>query len=182
MISIFLLAICYVTGVFIHIPGISITAFFFFGMGGYFKINEINVTQITYRHRYLLYTIAFTLWITCTLLDGHNTSLGNVIYPFYVILGFFALISLSSVIVKNDIIQIPPVLSNSSFFIYLSHTILIAPLVSKAINSIFGMSNPMFMTIGYLVKPVIITSICLSFYCVFNRFLPSICRALTGGR
>lgn len=182
MVGLFLLAVCYVTGVFIHIPGVSTTAFFFFGMGGYCKIHEIDVTQITHRYRYLSYTIAFTLWITCTLLDGHNTSMGNVIYPFYVLFGFFALISLSSVIVKNDIIQIPPFLSNSSFFIYLSHTILITPLVSKAVNSIFGLSNPMLMTIGYLVKPVVIALICLSFYYILNRFLPSICRALTGGR
>ena len=78
-------------------------AFMFFGIGGYCSINKIDVTMLTYKLRYYIYIVAAILWIVCTMFNGHNTKTGDLIYPFYVIVGCMALINIATHFVKNNI-------------------------------------------------------------------------------
>lgn len=180
--GLFVLMGCYISGIFINMPGFSAMAFLFFGAGAYFKMNNIDVTHFSYRYRYFIYSVASILGVVCTMLNGHNTNVGNIVYPFFVIFGSLSLLNLSASIVKNGWFKMPVLFSKSSFFIYLLHPILIIKIVSSIALMIFGESNPIFLTISYLFVPVITVGICMVMYYLLNRFLPSLCRVLTGNR
>lgn len=177
-----ILTMCYISGVFINKPGFSAMAFLFFGAGAYFRLNGIDVTHFSYRYRFLIYTIASILGLVCTMLNGHNTTAGDIVYPFFVISGSFASLNLSTSIVKKEWFKMPPLFSKSSFFVYLLHSILVIKFVSAIALKIFGESNPIFMTISFLFVPVITVAICVAIYYLLNRFMPSLCKVLTGDR
>lgn len=180
--GVFILIACYISGVFINKPGFSAMAFLFFGAGAFFKMNYIDVSYLSYRYRYLIYSVASILGVACTMLNGHNTSVGNIVYPFFVILGSLALLNLSASIVKKGWLKMPALFSKSSFFIYLLHSILIIRFVSAISLKMFGESNPMLLTIRFLFIPITTVGICVAIYYLLNRFLPSLCKVLTGGR
>lgn len=179
---ILLLFVSYVSGVFVKIPGFSTMAFFFFSLGAYMKTYNISPTELTYRYRYSIAVIAVFLCLFCTLKNGHNTKMGDLIYPFYVITGFFTLLNLVTIIVSKELIELPTILSKSSFFIYLSHTIILLPFFKKVVSKIFGEVNPVGMTVSYLLAPTLTILTCILLYYLLKRLSPSICNILTGDR
>lgn len=180
--GVFLLVTCYITGVFIPFPGFSIMAFMFFGIGGYCRINRIDVTMLTYNYRYYIYIVAAILWIVCTLFNGHNTKTGDMIYPFYVIVGCMAMINIATHFVKNNIVRIPVILSNSSFFIYLLHSIMVISIVTMMVQKIFGETNVILQTFSYLLVPIVTVFICFVIYYLLNKYTPFLCKILVGNR
>lgn len=180
--GVLLLGFCYISGVFINIPGFSITAFFFFAMGAYVKLNNIPLIQEVYRYKVVVFFFAVLLWIICTLFNGHDTYIGNIIYPFYVIVGSFSLMSLAIYIVKDDVIRIPDFLKRSSFFIFLSHKVLILNVCMKVTSNIFGGENLPSLYFAYVITPILTILVCLLGFYIMRRFLPSMCRVLTGYR
>jgi surface polysaccharide O-acyltransferase-like enzyme len=177
-----LLLVCYVSGLFINKPGFSATAFLFFGAGAYFRMNNIDVTRFAYKYRSFVYVLAAFLWIICTVLNGHNTTEGDFVYPFYIIVGSIALLNLSTFIVRNDILNIPTLLIKSSFFVYLLHPIKVINIVLAMSEKVFGGTNPILMTIGYLLVPVVVVGICVLIYYLMDKFTPRLCKVLTGAR
>ena len=182
IIGMFLLTICYITGVFIPIPGFSIMAFLFFGVGGYCRMKGIDVTRLTFNYRRIIYVVAIILWIVCTMLNGHNTKQGDIVYPFYVIVGCMAIINLATYLVDQKKVVSSEYLSKASFFIYLLHTILVISIVSKVSVVLFGESNPLLMTMSYLFVPFTTVAICLLVYSLMNKYTPSLLKVLTGDR
>lgn len=179
---IFVLFVCYVSGVFFNIPGFSITAFFFFSLGAYMKIYSVNPTVLTYRYRYGIVITTIILWLACTLYNGHNTKEGDIIYPFYVVFCLFSLLNIVPFIIRNRLIAMPKLLSKSTFFIYCSHTIILLPLFNKMMSKILGEVNPIGMTVSYLMAPILTIISCILLYYLLNRYFPSICDILTGDR
>jgi len=182
LIGVFFLTVCYITGVFIPVPGFSIMAFLFFGLGGYCRINSIDTTKITYKHRKIIYAAAAILWIVCTMLNGHNTKQGDIVYPFYVIVGVMATINAATYLVDKKNVRMPDLFSKASFFIYLLHTILVISIVTTVASKLFGETNPLLMTFSYLFVPITTVVICLLIYYFLNKYTPGILRVLTGDR
>ena len=180
--GILFLTIFYITGTSIHIPGFSCMAFCFFSIGAYMKIFNDSIYNVTYDYRYYIAIIAVVLWLICTLYDGHHTKIGNIIYPFYVLFGFITLLNISSFIVNKSLMPIPAYLSKASFFIYLSHTIIILPFFSSIAVKVFGDHNPFLMSVSYLLVPTATIFVCLFMYFLLRVFLPSLCGVLTGDR
>ena len=176
--------LCYISGVFIPVPGFSTMAFLFFGTGAYMKINNINPLQFVQRWRLPFLAIALVTWVACTMLNGHETEWGNHIYPIYVISGAITLINVAIYFVNNNKLQAMsnPLLSRGSFFIYLSHTILILPTCKKVSSAIFGQTTALQMTISYMFTPVMTLIICIMLYFFLRRFTPTLCGILTGER
>lgn len=182
IIGLLLLSFCYISGIFMRIPGFSTMAFLFFGLGGYLKMNNIDPTKCTYRLRYIFYMLAVILLIVLTFLNGHDTKVGNLIYPFYVISGFISLFNLVTFIVKNDIVKISPFLSRAAFFIYLSHTIVVLKYSTFIVQMFLGDSNSFLLLLSYLIVPVLTVSFCLLIYYAMDKYMHRLCRILSGNR
>ena len=138
--------------------------------------------MLTYKLRYYIYIVAAILWIVCTMFNGHNTKTGDMIYPFYVIVGCMALINIATNFVKNNILRIPIILSNSSFFIYLLHTIYIITIVTIIVNKIISDSNVFLLAFGYILIPTFTVIICFAIYYLLNKYMPSLCKVIAGNR
>lgn len=177
-----ILAMSYISGIFVNVPGFSAMTFLFFGAGAYFKMNRVDVTLFSYKYHVLFYIIASILGGVCTMLNGHNTATGQVVYPFFVIFGSLALLNLSASIVKKGWIKMPVLFSKSSFFIYLLHSILVIKFVSAIYLKVFGESNPLLLTISFLFVPITTVAVCITIYWMISKFSPSLCKILTGNR
>lgn len=148
------------------------------------KMNNINPLEFTQRWRYPFLVVALIAWVTCTMLNGHETQLGNLIYPVYVISGVITLMNVAIYLVSTNKLQTmsSPLLSRGSFFIYLSHTILILPICMRVSSVIFGQTTALQMTIAYIAAPAMAVIICIILYYILRRFTPSLCGILTGER
>lgn len=181
LVGVLILVLCYLSGVFFNISGFSIDAFLFWGVGGYLSICSKDVTQITHKFRWLLYVVTFVLWIICTLFDGHNTPIGDYIYPFYVLMGTITTVNLSSYIVNKEILPIPQFLTKGSFFVFLSHMICL-PYVEWIVSHCLQKDGVVSLYLSYLLIPIITVLVCLVVYWFLRRYLPNICGVLTGAR
>lgn len=81
--AVVLLGICYITGVFPYIHGLSILAVFFFGLGAYFSINKKNLVEEFSRVRTWSYLCIIPLVVLMVIFNSHYTLIGSYIYPFY---------------------------------------------------------------------------------------------------
>lgn len=182
VIGVLLLALCYITGVFVPVSGFSIMSFLFFGIGAYCRMNRIDTTRITFNYRKAIYVVAVILWAVCTMLNGHNTKQGDIVYPFYVMVGVMATINYATYLVDKRKAYMPEFLSKASFFIYLLHTIMVISIVTRCSLMIFGETNPLLMTLSYLFVPIATLAICLLVYFILNKYTPCILKVLTGDR
>ena len=148
------------------------------------KMYNINPLVFTQRCRYPFLAIALITWVACTMLNGHETVLGNLIYPVYVISGVITLMNIAIYLVRHNKLQAmsSPLFSRGSFFIYLSHTILILSICQKVSSVIFGKTTALQMTVSYIATPVMAVITCLILYYLLRRFTPSLCGLLTGER
>jgi len=176
-----ILFICYISLIGVKVPGFSTTALFFFGAGAFFNLNQIDTTQFTLKYKRAIYILAIILWIIVTRYDGHNTYIGNIVYPFYIIIGSLAMFNLATTCVKNCWV-FPKLLTQSTFFIYLSHTIIITGTCRSVTAKIFGENNPFSLSIAYFLSPLLAIAICVIIYWLLKRFLPKVCAVLTGER
>lgn len=177
-----LLAGCFVSGVFVNIPGFSATAFLFYSMGSYCRLSNINKIHFEKHNRLVLYLLTIILWLLCTVFDGHNTPQGDIIYPFFVFLGCLTLLNISYTIVEKGRIKIPAFFSKSSFFIYLIHKIAVLNFIQGLAVLIFGESNPILLTVSYIFVPIATVALCMFLFILLNKISPSICSVLTGNR
>lgn len=182
--GIILFLLLYFSNIFIRIPGFSSVAFCFFGIGGYMSINNINPIDWTLKYKTPAFIVAFVTWVACTLFNGHETKIGDIIYPFYVTSGCLSLMNIARYMVQKRRLFFlsQPLFTKGSFFVYLSHTIMVLELCTKACKYVFGETNPFLLTISYLVVPIMTTSTCLLFYYIIKRIVPNLCGVLTGER
>ena len=176
-----ILLLSYISSIGLKIPGFSTTAIFFFGLGVYFNLNKINPTGFCSRYRHLIYIVTFILWIIITCFNEDKTPIGNLINPFWTLFCFISFINLATSFVKKGL-MIPRFLTRSSFFVYVSHPILITSYCNSLMVRIFGETHVASLTISFILSPILIVAICVLCYQLLHHFLPSICRVLTGNR
>lgn len=145
------------------------------------NIHLRKFSQITYKYRWGIYICTLLLWGICSIYDGHNTAIGDLLYPYFVVLGIFSTINLATSIVKNDIIKMPSLLTKSSFFVYLFHFLCLGYAV-RLINFLINRNGFFSMTISYLLIPFVTIALSVALYYLLKRFTPSFCGLLTGSR
>lgn len=177
-----LLSFGYITGLGLGLWGFNCHSYMFYGLGAFCKIKMIDATKITYRWRYALYGLAIVLWLIETMYNGHNTRIGDYIYPFWILVGCMAFFNLAVTICRHHKVVLPSLLIRSSFFIYVVHTIYFVTFSNHITDFIFGTTNPLFMSFGFLLSPIITTSLCVLFYLVLSKLMPKTMTVLTGER
>ncbi len=177
-----LIGLSYVTGIFPNIHSLNITALFFFSVGAYFGIFGKNMVEQFRKLRYSSYVAAILFLIPLVWFDGRNTDTGYIIYPFYIISGVCAIVNLASQLLSSGKVRVYPVLSQSTFFIYATHTILILGISSRIVKMVMGDSSLVTLTIGYFITPILATSICICVYLFIKHFMPGITKVFMGNR
>lgn len=180
--GILLLLVAYLTNIWISVPGFSIAAFFFFSLGAYFAINNMNIVLFS-RMRWLIFIpLSVICFIPCVWLCGVKNSYAIILHGLYIITTVFSLLSLSSWIVERYNISPKPFLVNSCFFIYASHTIFILAIAGGILNLIIPGAGIITLEICYLATPFLTAGICLAVYYILTKYLKPIAVPFTGRR
>lgn len=193
--------IIYVSGVYPFIPGLSPSPLLFFSTGMFLSIKGYGLIDSLRRYRYPAYAIFVALWIILIPLAGYRTAEGSYFYPFFIISGVVSILSIISFYVtkeellnqENRFMSIFRKNENKCFFIYAAHT-LIQPYVCSILDKMcmiitnnvdvstipFAEQYPVLLIGCYIVKMLIVISLCIIFYNLIQRYTPKFCRILNG--
>ena len=175
---------CSISGLWPNIPGLSAAAILYFSMGAYVAINRRNLLVEFSRYSYIVLPTTIVLTLLMIYYKSDFTLTGNYIYPVFVFFGVLSIFIIAGHIVQAGgwLSRQPRILSQSSFFVYAIHTILILGYCSKLINKVLPGESPFIMTTGYLLTPILCAAVCVSIYYLMSRFMHRILGVLTGNR
>lgn len=176
------LALAYISGVWPSLPGLNISAVFFFCIGAYFSIYGKNLVDECRRVRKVAYVLAAVFLLLCIWFDGRNTSIGCVLYPFYIMSGVCAAFNVAADWLERGRVRVHPLLSHSTFFIYALHTILVLAVCQAAAQFVIRGDGVWVRTILYLLVPFLCVLVCLGIFLFMKRFFPRLLGILTGNR
>lgn len=193
-VSVVIITLLYFTQTSLQIPGLTSLSIFYFSLGAYLSLHHKNMesgmTGLVLR--YSVYVFTMILLIVEIIFDGHNTLIGDYIYPFYVLGGVFSLIGIfqrvitSSSTVANKLIMFCETNASSCFFVFASH-IFILPIIKQVLIKLISLSTP-FVSISSILQSSILyfgTIVSTVFTCVLlyrvviNR-LPIVSKLLCG--
>ncbi|WP_455972753.1 acyltransferase family protein [Bacteroides congonensis] len=171
------------------IPGVSSFSIFYFCFGALLSLNGFELKRTTH---VLISIIAFLLFVIEIIYDGHNTIIGNYIYPFYVLAAVLAVIGLFNCLVTSNnvwqklLVNFLEKNADTSFFIFASH-IFILPYVAVVLNKVnekTGINSLLGETVAtscvYMLKIFITTTICVMLYRILQKYLPKLLKLICG--
>lgn len=173
------LGILWVFNLWFTIVGFSITAFFFFSSGAYFSIHGKNFVGIM---KPFLLPSALCFTVLASIQLGFREEVWcSYIYYINVIVGIVLAITLSAYFIEKGKWRVNSFLSDSSFFIYAYHAMVLA-LVLKSLFKVFRPHTDAAVLIIYLVCPTMVIGIGLVLYYFLRKYWPKTTALITGGR
>ncbi|MDR3284098.1 MAG: hypothetical protein LBS97_02840 [Treponema sp.] len=174
------LGIAYYTGIWLLVPGFSITAFFFFSLGAYFSIHGKNMVLELRKGKIMWGILACITMILCVYYDGTKTR--SYFSPVYVLSGVISAVNIASYLLERGKITVRPLLSESTFFIYAMHMVLVLSITGMIFDFIFRPEQWYLLIVRYVTVPLAAAGICVFIYWAMKRVTPKILGILTGGR
>lgn len=179
-----ILFIAYISRIWTSIPGLQISACFFFSLGAFFSISNIKILPTIQKYRYTIIPLSIILLLVNISYDGVNTIIGQNIYPFFIITTVLSVFYLTSELVKKYKFMANKFLVSSCFFIYACHKVIIPYLGSPLdiCSKILGYILPGMPIIRYLTTPFLTIFVCMSIMQICKKLLPGIIKWYTGNR
>lgn len=183
-----LLAIAYITKIWFYIPGISIVSFFFFSLGAFLTLFDINFLSIYKKGIHLYIMVTAILLCLCTYFNGNNTQIGQCIYPFFVFFGVFTCFYVFSQFVVRYNFKVNKILVSSCFFIYAFHA---APfvIIGSPISICESIMHRLIPGVSvyedflcYTMTPLIVITFCVYLFRFIYAHFPLISTLLSGNR
>jgi hypothetical protein len=178
--------ILYVSNVWITVPGLSITAIFYFSLGAYLAINRYNIVTLVHRYKYVTLPVTILLYFIVCYYDGNNTSIGFNIVPFYCICGTFSIFYIASELIMKYRCKPNKLLVSSCFFVYALHNIIVGynpvAISKKTIHFLIPELYGFEVGICYFLTPVLTAAICVAIYVVCRKLFPKVTLILSGNK
>ncbi len=173
------LGVLWIFGCWFEVADISLTAFFFFSAGAYFSIHGKNFVEIM--KPFLAITAMLYILIAVIELCFRGEAWCPYLHNMGILVGIVLAVSLSAHFLGRGIWHTNTFLSDSSFFIYAYHGMLLA----FGIRFFFKMMPPHTDGIAlalYVFFPLITILVGLLFYYLLKKYLPVVTSVITGGR
>ena len=153
--------------------GIGI-AFYFFSLGGYLRVFDYHVENLQRYAKYLI--LAYPIYVIYAFLMQSNSNCWD--FQFGIILGIVAIFSLTMHFIKcgNGNSKTTQILSETSFFIYCLHDLLLQ-FLKPFFSEILGTGD-----FAYISLIVVDIALCLGFFYVLKSISPKVTSLLMGGR
>ena len=153
--------------------GIGI-AFYFFSLGGYLRVFDYHVENLQRYAKYLI--LAYPIYVIYAFLMQSNSNCWD--FQFGIILGIVAILSLTMHFIKcgNGNSKTTQILSETSFFIYCLHDLLLQ-FLKPFFSEILGTGD-----FAYISLILVDIALCLGFFYVLKRISPKVTSLLMGGR
>lgn len=184
LLYIVVLFLAYISRIWILIPGLTITACFYFSLGAFLSLNSINIISFVHKFRYIFVPLSVVLFILCVVYDGINTTVGQNIFPFFIFTTVFSVFYIVAFAVKKYDIKPNKLLVSSCFLIYAFHAlslpVIISPLslCTRVLNTLF----PKFPIANYLIVPFVTALVCILIMQIGKMILPGVTKWYTGNR
>lgn len=183
-----LLFICYLTKIWIPIPGFGISGFFWFSAGAYISIHKTDFIGFLFRNRILIISSGIASFIGMTIIDGGNIQYGYIFKPCLLIPCICLTFYFFAAIAKIKDTAIARSLNGACFFIYALHVFVIpyvgTPLsiVRRGLGLAIGDESGLARICIHLTAPLITTALCVILYFVLNKIMPRTTAILSGSR
>jgi surface polysaccharide O-acyltransferase-like enzyme len=164
-------------GHYIGLPQECHQGVFFFPLGAYFAINNINFVEWVQKSwvKYLSYAAPLLLIADVALYYNNWT------HQTWILTGMIAAVYFVSKFIEKGKLKENKFLTDANFFVYVLHYLIINKFM-KMLVMFLHPSTPAFVLVLYFGVPVIVILICLGIYKLLDRFTPSFLRVITGGR
>lgn len=174
------LFLCYISGVWINVPGLTLISVFFFSLGAYLSLHDYNFIQIARKFYRVALISSLSLFPLMVMFDGQQW--GFRLSPFFIVSALTVILGLVSFLVEKGKVRVVAFLSKSSFFIYLLHTINILWTMKAFFESLIPDGNFLLMSLRYFAISLSTVGCCLILYWFLQRFAPRFLLLLTGNR
>lgn len=177
--AVILLGMLWIMDWWFRLPGLSLTAFFFFSAGAFFSVHQRNFVV---NMRPLLWPSAVLYFIVAICnLYFINESWCRYIHCIGIIVGCIFLISCIATCLDRGYWRVSAFLAGSSFFVYAYHGIPLALLV-KAVIRFFSPGTEWAIISLYLGSALLIICVGVVLYGLLRKYVPSFLSLITGGR
>lgn len=170
-------AASYITGVWIPLSAPCVDAVLFFSIGGYIAIEKNDLVSWMRKFKVISYILSIVLLPFMIYYNGHNTDVGNVIYPFYVLAMCGAVLNLIAAIEKRSNLILFKKYSDTTFFIFASHVFLLT-YVRSVLHLVTGRVGVLGDIIEYLITPVMTVAICIVICRIIQKRYPRLATVL----
>jgi len=161
--------------------GLSMTSFTFFGIGAYLALYDIDLIAVCGKHKKLFAGLALGFLILSTWMTG-SACHGNI-RCVYILFGLVSVINLFHYLLRFPALKTRLlVLSNTTFFIYCAHGVLILNWLKGGYLRLPIADSPWGMILGYFLIPAMCMAICIGLYYLLKKISPKLLALLTGGR
>ena len=163
--------------------GQPVDGILYFSAGSYFRLYRQGILNYFNRYRTISYIVS-PLLLVLILLYFDQQHLYLIFRGLFIIAGIVASFNLVSHGLEHERIHIHTFLSQSSFFIFAAHNILILHDISHSIvlHMIPIRWGELYNCIDLFLRPSIAIGICLGLYWAMSKLTPRTLRLLTGGR
>lgn len=147
----------------------------FFSFGAYYSIKQLNFIDCFQNFNLIPF-----VFLSFALIDTFVNSF--YIHFIVVIMGIISAIVIVSHLLKYEKIKMNKLLTNSSFFIFALHTLIIDD-IGKGLIFLFHLPDTVFIMLSlYFIVPLLTIAICLLLYVFLKKYIPGLLSLLSGGR
>ena len=160
------LTVVYLSGVCAFIPGLSLYSIYFFTVGAFLSIRQKDMVA-TMRLVEMPAYVASLLFGMAMLLTYHMPVFSSLMLAFR-ITGAVSVFCLASRALSYTNRRLPAVVSDASYFIYLTHYVFFFFFIDDTFFSLFGRSE-VTLSIHYLLCPLLKVSLFVVVYTIYRR-------------
>ncbi|TGX82354.1 acyltransferase [Palleniella muris] len=175
MVAVLFLLYVFLPGDLKSIPGVSLTAIFFFNVGMYLRYNGISLIDRDRKYQASVVAITFLL-LLMVVVPRHQ----GFLCPLFIAAGTyssFALIGRANESVVTFMSRFSPTI----FFIYAVHQTFVLAQTGKIVARLLPDSYAGHV-LAYLIVPFVTTAVCMAIYYVLRLISPKLIGILCGGR
>ncbi len=190
-----LLALAALSGVWIQLPGFSISALFYFSLGAYMALNKVNIVRFVRKYRLVIVPVFLIQLFIKVFLYGGNTSisprLASVLYhmtTFSICIGVFFAFYVASYCVLKFKARPNKLLVSSCFFIYALHALYLPHIgsvlcaVQTHTAELISIDNAWGELLAYLLIPFLTAAVCILILQGLRRIAPRFAAVISGNR
>ena len=169
----------------IPLPGFSSKSFFLFSIGAWFSINGKSMLDCFKRFRTTGYVLSLLLLFTASVSLNSNEWLYCITSRLFIISGVPVLFCLTSGFLSGEgrLKKYPkPEFADSSFFVYLIHTVLITDVIHRILDLIPVPDKGLLQFMMLAINTILVYLTCHYLYLLFRKYIPGVLMLLTGYR
>ena len=154
-------------------------ALFFFSWGAYYSIGKRNFVAELRKWKFAPFVyLPFAVADTLTKGFAFNSYLRDVV----ILLGIISMVVIAARLLETGKARVNPMLVKPVFFIFALHGLIMQNIGKMLVSILHLPDNALVMTAFYFAVPIVTIAACMGIYMLINKYLPSICRVLTGNR